>query len=119
MRDRLSEKLEQGRVKDGYYASSFGHLFGSFEIFGPCGTVLILLSSGDTDRTWEHVSVSCKNRCPNWQEMSFVKDLFWRDDELVFQFHPPKTDHINIHPYVLHLWRPTLEQIPMPPKYMV
>lgn len=66
---------------------------------------------------WEHVSVSTLRRNPNWQEMCWVKDLFWRDDELVAQFHPPKSDHINIHPYCLHLWRhPDMR---LPPRLLV
>lgn len=54
---------------------------------------------------WEHVSVSLHNRCPTWDEMCFVKDLFWGEDDLVVQMHPPKDDYVNYHPYCLHLWR--------------
>lgn len=56
---------------------------------------------------WEHVSVSLPgySRCPTWEEMSLIKSLFWGEDDLVVQFHPPKEDHINTHPYCLHLWR--------------
>jgi hypothetical protein len=61
------------------------------------------------------VSVSLKNRCPNWQEMCFVKDLFWEDSEVVMQLHVAKSEHINCHPYCLHLWRPQHHQIPLPP----
>jgi len=28
----------------------------------------------------EHVSVSLEKHCPNWQEMYFVKDLFWDEE---------------------------------------
>lgn len=54
---------------------------------------------------WEHVSVSIYNKCPGWDHMSFIKDLFWSDDDCVIQFHPPKEDYISCHPYCLHLWR--------------
>ena len=64
---------------------------------------------------WEHVSVSLKNRIPNWKEMSFVKDLFWDEEDCVIQYHPPKSQYVNNHPYVLHLWRPVDVKIPMPP----
>ena len=57
-------------------------------------------------RQWEHVSVSGNRFCPNWAEMCWVKDVFWEDEECVVQYHPPKSDHINVHPFVLHLWRP-------------
>ncbi len=56
---------------------------------------------------WEHVSVSMAtvDRCPTWAEMSVVKSIFWDDDDLVVQFHPPRSEYVNNHPYVLHLWR--------------
>ena len=54
---------------------------------------------------WEHVSVSLPNRCPTWDEMCFVKDLFWDEEDFVVQMHPPKSDYVNCHPYCLHLWR--------------
>jgi hypothetical protein len=68
---------------------------------------------------WEHVSVSLKNRCPNWEEMCFIKNLFWDNEEWVMQLHPPKSQYINNHPHCLHLWRPQAESIPMPPSEFV
>jgi hypothetical protein len=63
---------------------------------------------------WEHVSVSTLVRCPTWEEMCFVKALFWDDDDCVVQFHPPKSEYVNHHPYCLHLWRPTDHVMLMP-----
>ena len=63
---------------------------------------------------WEHVSVSTAIRCPTWAEMSFVKDLFWDEEDCVMQLHPPKSQYVNNHPYCLHLWRPTSQAIPQP-----
>lgn len=68
---------------------------------------------------WEHVSVSSATRCPTWQEMCFVKNLFWDDEDCVMQLHPPKSKWINNHPYCLHLWRPVNKDIPMPLEIMV
>ena len=68
---------------------------------------------------WDHVSVSLKNRCPNWEEMSYIKNLFFDEQECVMQLHPPKSDYINVHPYCLHLWKPQTSELPRPPKYMV
>lgn len=79
-------------------------------------TLLVLASS---DGGWEHVSVSRRTRCPNWAEMAYIKDLFFRDDEAVVEFHVPKSEHVNDHPYCLHLWRPTDFELPRPPRYMV
>jgi len=68
---------------------------------------------------WDHVSVSLLNRCPTWDEMEFVKRLFFRDTEAAFQLHPPIKDYKNIMPYCLHLWRPQAENILLPPVWMV
>ena len=68
---------------------------------------------------WDHVSVSLDTRCPNWREMSYIKDLFWNEDEVVMQLHVAKKDHINLHPYCLHLWKPQNQSIPVPPNFMV
>jgi len=76
----------------------------------------IIASSG---LEWEHVSVSLKNRCPNWREMCFVKDYFWDPDEVVMQLHPAKSEYVNMHPYCLHLWKPIDLDIPTPPSILV
>jgi len=68
---------------------------------------------------WEHVSVSVFDRCPTWQEMCFIKDMFWDDDDCVMQLHPPKADWVNNHPFTLHLWRPIGVEIPRPLQVMV
>lgn len=122
MREQLPELLEAGRVRwDEKYVSARGDRYGAFELHGPCGVRLMILSSGEAHKTnegWEHVSISTKRRIPNWTEMSFVKALFWGDEECVIQLHVPKGNHINNHPFVLHLWKPPVEQ-PMPPDWMV
>ena len=71
---------------------------------------------------WEHVSVSSAGdpaRIPTWEDMCFVKSLFWHPEECVVQFHPPEAEYINHHPGVLHLWRWTGGAFPMPPKIYV
>jgi len=68
---------------------------------------------------WDHVSVSRQTRCPNWTEMDFIKRKFFLDNETAMQLHVPPSDHINNHPYVLHMWRPHNDSIPMPPKDFV
>lgn len=68
---------------------------------------------------WEHVSVGMKHRCPTWEEMCIVKNLFWDENECVVQFHPPKKDYVNCHPYVLHLWKRSGAEYELPPKEFV
>ena len=76
----------------------------------------IICSDGDG---WEHVSISLPTRCPTWEEMCRIKDLFWDETDCVIQYHPPKSDYVNNHPFCLHLWRPVDAEIPRPPVYMV
>jgi hypothetical protein len=119
---RIDPILEKYRWRIGLYASNPGDDYGVFEIDGPSGRRLkIIASPGDAHESipWEHVSVSCSNRCPNWIEMSFVKDLFWDAEDAVMQLHPPKSQYINQHPYCLHLWRPLTQIIPLPPMIAV
>ena len=68
---------------------------------------------------WEHCSVSIPTRCPSWEQMCAIKELFWSDDEECMQLHPAKKDYINNMKYCLHIWRPINEKIPMPPSIMV
>ncbi len=68
---------------------------------------------------WEHVSVSTSTRCPTWEEMCYIKDLFWKEDERVVQYHPPKEEYVNNHKFCLHLWRSTEQEFPFPPKVFV
>jgi hypothetical protein len=73
---------------------------------------------------WEHVSVKMMWRegrfaTPNWEEMCRVKDIFWGEEDEVIQFHPKKSEYVNMHPNVLHLWRPTEGGFPTPDKLMV
>jgi len=118
MRKIVPHALEQGRVTHGRLASDPSYGFnGAFFVFGPCGQDLKIIAGSGMG--WDHVSVSLKNRCPNWQEMSFVKGLFWDDEEAVMQLHPPKSDYINCHPYCLHLWKPLESEMPLPPSIMV
>jgi hypothetical protein len=76
----------------------------------------IVFSWGDG---WDHVSVSFSDRCPTWEEMCMAKDVFFREDECVVQYHPAKSDYVNRHLFCLHLWKPQDAEIPKPPKYMV
>lgn len=76
----------------------------------------VIASNGDG---WDHVSVSRNDRVPSYEEMEQIATLFFEADESAVQFHVPKTDHVNVHRYCLHWWRPTRDRLPRPPGYMV
>lgn len=86
---------------------------------------------------WEHASVhayrlgktvqspasgrvrQAQLRTPTWREMCQVKGMFWDDEDPVMQLHPRRSQYVNQHPHVLHLWKPIGESIPEPPVELV
>jgi hypothetical protein len=55
-----------------------GAIYGAFEVMGPCGRKLAIISGDGVDvgplSGWEHVSVSTDRHPPNWQEMAWVAE---------------------------------------------
>lgn len=51
--------------------------------------------------------------------MAYVKDLFWREDETVVQFHPKKQAYVNEMPYCLHLWKRVDDEYELPPRELI
>jgi hypothetical protein len=106
------------RVREGFLGSndSIGNNGAFIFNLGVSKLFRVVASDGEG---WEHVSVSYPNRCPTWNEMCMIKDIFWDEDDCVIQYHPPKEDYIDNHKFCLHLWRPIGVEIPRPPKIMV
>ena len=110
---------EQYRIKTGEMASTsdLGNN-GAFKIprFG-FANLFVVASDG---HDWEHVSVSVEGarRCPTWEEMCFVKELFWSIDDTVIQFHPPESEYVNNHKFCLHMWKPPYA-LSLPASWMV
>lgn len=114
--DKLPKTLTQNRL-DGRGRN------GIFEIFHKNTRLRVISSDG---HGWEHVSVSVRpsrkggkrKKLPTWDDMCFVKSLFWDEEEAVIQYHPAKSEYVNI-AEVLHLWKPVSAEIPTPPTWMV
>ena len=91
---------------------------GFFKVFVNGRSFYVVASDGGG---WEHVSVSPCNQkrtvCPTWEEMCAIKDIFFDEKETVVEYHPAKSNYVNLHKYCLHLWRPNQdgEILPMPP----
>lgn len=80
------------------------------------GNLRCIASDGEG---WEHVSVSLVDRQPTWEEMCYIKNLFWDEEDWVMQFHPAKSEYVNKHPHCLHLWRPVNQDFPKPKRELV
>lgn len=129
MRKIISNEIVLRRIETGPMASdeSFG-LNGAFLIPRDLATLKVIVSDGSCwhslnlpGKPWEHVSVSVwiPRRRPTWEEMNFVKRLFWDDSETVIQLHVPRDRHISVQDNCLHLWKPTGVEIPLPPAIIV
>lgn len=124
MKKHVPLTLQANRVREGQMGSDERYgLAGCFRLIGPKNVLLLAVSSGpespQNDTGWEHVSVSGNGRTPNWEEMCWVKNLFWEEHEMAVQYHPPKSEYVNCHPHVLHIWKPISMSIPMPPSLLV
>lgn len=84
----------------------------------PCKNVILTVVASD-GCDYDHVSVSLPDRIPTWDEMCFIKNIFFEDEEIALQYHPAKSKYINEYEFCLHLWRPQKENIPMPNIFMV
>ena len=115
MRLPFSEFIETGRTQvRTHVRSRRGDSFGAFKLRHPrTGKIYHVMAAADEG--WDHVSVSRPNRTlPTWDEMCWVKDLFFLPEETVVQYHPAKGKNVDRYP-VLHLWRPQDVELPMPP----
>jgi hypothetical protein len=101
-------------------------MYGTTPEAGNNGLFMVKLARNQTLRVicsdklgWEHVSVSRQDRCPLWDEMCAVKELFWDHEDTVMQLHVPRSSWISNHPNCLHMWRPLDLEIPRPPDIFV
>jgi len=78
---------------DGYSVSSPQKLY-----------VIISCGKESDGRKWKHVSLSFKDKLPSYEDMKQVKDLFIGAEEEAIQVFPRRSEFVNHHPYVLHLW---------------
>lgn len=135
----FSKAVENGRIAHPAAETDEGDPYGSF-LFrlpneGNKSVVACVIASAaypGIEPQWEHVSVHIReyskkggkrverHRPPTWDEMCYVKRLFWADDEVVVQFHPAESEYVNLHQHVLHLWKLGGEAtFPTPPLNLV
>ena len=117
---KCPEKYRQGEFERRVYGGDGDSGNGVFMARSPVHRDLCMIASDGGG--WEHVSVHIVKRpsmAPTWDEMCFVKDLFWGDEDVVLQIHPRKAEHVNFHKGTLHLWRSTEHEFVTPPSSFV
>jgi hypothetical protein len=109
--------VERFRIRDGQLASSrHDGNNGMFVVPMNGLRFAVMVSDG---AGWDHVSISLPDRCPTWDEMCAIKDMWFHPEECVVQYHPPRSVYRNACVYCLHLWRPQDAPLPMPSPDMV
>jgi len=130
MKNKLDQDIERKRLtKENCKIANFPLISdslsgcnGLFIFPRPSKEFLICLVSNQL--CWDHVSISINDekkkfsRLPTWEEMNFVKRAFWEDDETVVQFHPKKSQYVNIG-QVLHLWKKQNTEYELPPAELI
>lgn len=53
---------------------------------------------------WIHASMTGINDTPSYAKMCELHRAVWGDRGYSYEIHPPRSQHVNIHPYALHLW---------------
>lgn len=118
MKQTMLAKIERCRMTSGPLQSKAADGFnGAFALRRGTTHYLLIVSDGGG---WDHVSVQIvergkTRRLPTWDEMTWIKELFFDPEETVIQYHPPRGRYVNVNPWVLHLWRPQRAEIPVPP----
>jgi len=124
---------EPARILDGQMGTApHAGQYGAFRLPSPePGWELMLICDDGTHAEvpeslgWEHVSVHARRpdlrqrRTPSWKEMAFVKGTCWDDEDVVVQYHPRRSEYVNLHEHVLHLWRHNAVAFPTPPAILV
>lgn len=74
----------------------------------PYENLVLRVLAAEEPEGWEHVSVSIGDEgpCPTWEAMCLIKDMFFMPEDLCIQYHPRKSQYVNIHNSCLHIWRP-------------
>lgn len=107
-------RANRWRIRTGKYASDDTDGWNGCFLVPVDGEIYhVMISDGGG---WKHLSATNaqKKVIPSWNAMCRLKEYFFSDDEWACQFHPAKDDHINDHPYCLHIWMPLDAPLPHP-----
>lgn len=113
MRDFTRQEIEDAGIDIWTWEDKCG--FGKFK-YGKFKDCTIAWSNTNG---WEHISIDGKRNTPTWEKMCEIKDLFFDPEEVVVQYHPKKSEYVNLATKCLHLWRPIESEIPCPPPVLV
>lgn len=66
--------------------------------------VIISVSEELDGRRWRHLSMSRRHSIPKWDDLVAAKEAFLGLESKAIQVVPPRSQYVNINPFVLHLF---------------
>lgn len=58
----------------------------------------------DVKSPWLHASIARRDSMPTYEDLVALHYAVWGNNGWAYQVFAPQTEHVNIHPYALHLW---------------
>lgn len=55
-------------------------------------------------KRWRHLSVAGTKRIPTYEELTRIKHWILGPEAKAIQVFAPRSEHVNVNPFVLHLW---------------
>lgn len=71
------------------------------------GSVIVSYATwpmGADEEDWVHASISFKETMPTYEDLVTLHKAVWKGKGWAYQVFAPDQDHVNIHPFALHLW---------------
>lgn len=67
-------------------------------------SIIITVARHEDGNEWVHASIAHKDRTPTYDELALLHKAVFQGKGWAYQVFAPDTDHVNIHPFALHLW---------------
>ena len=101
IRKRLGRKEWSLPVEYGPDGWAFRHNDGDRSIIITHGT---FKDPNGVTGDWIHASIARRDSMPTYEDLVALHFAVWGDKGWAYQVFAPQTEHVNIHPYALHLW---------------
>lgn len=67
------------------------------------GSVIVTVAEHDGVE-WIHASIAWARHMPSYDDLVLLHSAVWARRGYAYQVFVPEPEHVNIHPYALHLW---------------
>lgn len=67
-------------------------------------SIIVTAADWGDGTVWVHASRTGPDRIPTYDELQELHRAVWGEGGYSYQVQAPAAQHVNIHPYALHLW---------------